>query len=371
MGAGLFAKSLAHLRAVDLGFHKEHLVTFQLDAMTSGYKSEETLATYRRVRDTLGALPGVVTVADSDYGVLTGGVNLNTLQIEGYRPPPSGAPFIRELVVSPGYLQAMNMPLRAGRDFSRADVPDVGQPPRVAIVNEAFARQYFGGKIPIGRRLGWSNQKEMQFEIVGLVADQRYDGPLDRVYPFYYYPYEMDGPLSFYVRTSLPPEALLSTIRRTVEQQAPGVPIDHLRTMDDLFDSTIGDQSRIASLATFFGLLATVLAAIGLYGVMAYTVARRTREIGLRIALGAARADVLGMVMREVGTVIALGLLVGLPSGLLLARLLRAQLHGVSPVDAPSLLAAAAMVAATALVAGILPARRATKVEPLRALRWE
>jgi predicted permease len=301
--------------------------------------------------------------------VLTGGINLNTLYIEGYRPPPSGAPSVRELVVSPGYLRALGMPLRAGRDFTPADLPGPNQAPRVAMVNEAFARQYFGGKNPVGRHIEWS--KRIQFEIVGLVADQRYDGPAEQVYPFYYYPYEMDEPLSFYVRTSQPSEALLSTVRRALEKQAPGVPVDQLRTMDDRFDETIGDQSRIAELAIFFGVLATLLAAMGLYGVMAYTVARRTREIGLRMALGAARADVLGMVMREVATVTALGLLVGLPSGLALTRLVRAHLYGVSPVDPRPVLAAAAAVAATALVAGILPARRATRVEPMRALRWE
>jgi predicted lysophospholipase L1 biosynthesis ABC-type transport system permease subunit len=221
----------------------------------------------------------------------------------------------------------------------------------------------------VGRHIGWS--REIQFEIVGMVGDQRYDGPTEQAPAFYYYPAEVDWPLSFYIRTSQPPEALLATVRRTIEQQAPGVPVERLRTMENFFDETIGDSSLIATLAVFFGVLATVLAAIGLYGVMAYTVARRTREIGLRMALGAARGDVLGMVMREVGTVIALGLLVGLPSGLVLTRLVRSQLYGVSPIDAPSVLIAAAAVAATALLAGVLPARRATRVEPMRALRWE
>jgi predicted permease len=368
MGAGLFAKSLSHLRAVDLGFRKEHLITFQLDPMASGYKSEDAIATDRRVMDALSALPGVTAVAYSDYGVLTGNGNYVPLRIEGYQPPPSGAPFIHELVVSTGYLQALGLPLRAGRDFTPADLQ---KPPHVVLVNEAFAREYFGGRNPVGRRIGWSGQKAMQFEIVGLAADQRYDGPAKEVHPIYYFPAEDNGELSFYVRSSQAPEALLPIVRRTVEKQAPAVPIDQLRSMETFFDATIGDRSRIAMLAVFFGVLATVLAAIGLYGVMAYTVARRTREIGLRMALGAARGDVLGMVMREVGAVTALGLLLGLPSGLALTRLVRAQLYGVSPMDTPSMLLAAAAVAATALLAGILPARRATKVEPIRALRWE
>jgi ABC-type antimicrobial peptide transport system permease subunit len=173
------------------------------------------------------------------------------------------------------------------------------------------------------------------------------------------------------VRVSQAPEAMLATIGRVVAQQAPGVPLDHLRTMEDMFDDAIGSQSRIAALAGFFGLLATLLAAIGLYGVMAFNVTRRTREIGIRMAVGAARANVLGMVIREVALVIAAGLVVGLPSGLALARLVRSQLYGVSPMDATSAAVAAAVVTAIALIAGFLPARRATRIDPVRALRWE
>jgi ABC-type antimicrobial peptide transport system permease subunit len=164
---------------------------------------------------------------------------------------------------------------------------------------------------------------------------------------------------------------MFAVVRLTVEQQAPGVPVDHLRSMEEFFNATIGDKSRIAALASFFGLLATVLAAIGLYGVMTFTVARRTREIGVRMALGAARAAVLRMVLREAGIVIGAGLAVGLPTGLALARLVRAQLFQVSPVDIRAAVAAAAVVSATALVAGFLPARRAMRIDPMKALRWE
>jgi len=369
IAAGLFARSLALLRAVDLGFRKEHLITFRMDPMMSGYQPDQTVAAYRRVSDALSVLPGVIAVANSDYGVFTGNVNLNALQIEGYQPPPPDkTTAVRELLVSSGYLRAMGMQLVAGRDFTEADLQ---QPVRTAIVNESFGHRYFNGQNPVGRHIGWSGPKQVPFEVVGVVRDLRYNGPAEDANPFYFLPMEQNGGLSFYVRTSQRPEALMATVGRVVSQRAPGVPLDQLRTMQDMFDATIGEKDRIASLAGFFGILATLLAAIGLYGVMTYTVARRTREIGIRMAVGAARGDVLRMVIREVGVVIACGLLTGVPTGLAITRLIRSQLYGVSPMDATASLVAAAIVAAIALLAGLLPARRATRIDPVRALRWE
>jgi predicted permease len=369
IAAGLFAQSLARLRTVDLGFRKEHLITFQLDPMISGYKPADAVVAYRRVSDALAALPGVTSVGNSDYGVLTGGINVMYMQIEGYHPPPPDTGTqVRELLVSPGYLRALGMHLVAGRDFTGADLQ---LPLKSVIVNEAFVQKYFNGQNPVGRRIGFMGPPQPQFEVVGVVRNQRYYGPAGDENPFYYLPAEQNGRLSFYVRVSQAPEAMLATIGRVVAQQAPGVPLDHLRTMEDMFDDAIGSQSRIAALAGFFGILATLLAAIGLYGVMAFNVTRRTREIGIRMAVGAARANVLGMVIREVALVIAAGLVVGLPSGLALARLVRSQLYGVSPMDATSAAVAAAVVTAIALIAGFLPARRATRIDPVRALRWE
>jgi predicted permease len=366
IGAGLFARSLAQVRSVDLGFTKERLITFQLNPMQSGHTAEQGLAALRRVSAELAALPGVTAVASSDYGVFTGNINEMDLDIEGYRPPTPDryARSVRELAVTPGYFQALDMRLTAGRDFTTADLQN---PLRVAIVNREFVRQYFGGQNPLGRHIAWPGKQP--FEIIGVVGNQRYDGPAEPPKSFYYLPTQAD--LSYYVRTSLPAGALIDAVRRTVERQAPGVPIDHLRTMEEFYESAIGDRRRIAVLASSFGGLATILAAIGLYGVMAYTVARRTREIGIRMALGAARTDVMQMVIREVGVVIAAGLAVGVPSGLLLARLIRAQLFQVSPVDPRALGIAAAVVTASGLMAGLLPARRATRIDPMTALRWE
>jgi predicted permease len=268
--------------------------------------------------------------------------------------------------VSPAYFRTLDMRLVAGREFVPADLQ---QPAHVAVVNQEFVRQYFAGQNPLGHHFAWAGPNHQPFDIVGVVSDQRYDGPASPHTPFYYLPSETQS--TYYVRTSLAPGAMSAAVRRTVERQAPGVPIDRLRTMEEVFNSTIGDRSRIASLASFFGLLATLLAAIGLYGVMAFTVAQRTREIGVRMALGATRANVLHVVLREVGIVIVIGLAVGLPTGFALARLVRSQLFQVSPIDVGASVIAIAVVSATALLAGFLPARRAMRIDPMKALRWE
>jgi predicted permease len=316
--------------------------------------------------EALSGVPGVTAVAHSDYGLLSGNVNVMRLGIEGYRPERPSDSEVKELVVTPGFLRAAGTPLVAGRDFIALDTQ---QPIHTAIVNQAFARRFFNGQSPVGRHFGFG-KKDSVFEIVGVAGNQHYDGPLGEVEPFYYLPAEITGP-TVYVRTAQPPGAMLTTIRRVVEEQAPGVPVEHLQSMDVTVDLALGDETRIARLAGFFATIAILLAAMGLYGVMAYSVARRTREIGIRLALGARRGAIVRMVIREIGLVIAAGLLIGLPSAVALAAVIRSQFHNVSPMNPLVIAVAAACVAAVALVAGLFPARRATRVDPIRALRWE
>jgi predicted permease len=360
IGAGLFARSLGRLRTVDMGFRKEHMITFMMDI---GSTSVST-----RVIDALRALPGVAAAGVSDYGVLTGGVDVEGVRIQDYTPaPPDTSSQVRCLQITPGYFKALGVPLLAGRDIEPGDMR---QPHLAVMVNEAFARTYFRGQSPIGKRLAWTKGNDW-FEIVGMVANQHYDGPAGEIRPFLYRPSLWNGSLSFYVRTSQAPEGMLNAVRHAAAQEAPGVPVERLRTMEQFFDVSIDDRTSIAALAGFFGLLATALAAIGLYGVMAYTVSRRTREIGIRMALGAGRGTVMRMVIREVALVIAAGLIAGLPTGLLMARLIRTELFNVSPLDATAAGVAIVVVSAIALLAGFLPARRATSINPMRALRWE
>ena len=369
LAAGLFARSLSSIRSADLGIRKEHLITFQFDPFVAGYKADAASAAFSRLTDALGQLPGVTSVGCSDYGVITGGIDIEDIQIEGYTPPPPDTEtHVRRLSISPGYFQSVGTRLLAGRDVTPADVR---ARPTVVLVNQEFANHFLHGQNPVGRHIVWTTGNGQSMEIVGVVANQRYDGPANDIYPFYYSPTRMYGGMSMYVRTSQSPDAMLSTVRRTVSTAVPGMPVDHLRTMENLFDATIDDRISIATLAAGFGLLATAMAAIGLYGVMAYSISRRTREIGIRMALGAARGTVMRMVLREVGLVIASGVAIGLPTGLVLARLVRSQLYQVSPLDAPAAALAVGVVAAIGALAGLFPARRATGIEPIRALRWE
>jgi predicted lysophospholipase L1 biosynthesis ABC-type transport system permease subunit len=241
----------------------------------------------------------------------------------------------------------------------------------VALVDQAFARRYRSGGNPIGRHIRSVFGGGRQFEIVGMVADERYMDIRAEPQPHVYLPSWPFGEAAFYVRTDLRPESLFAAIRKEVEGEAPGVPLYELRTMEDQVSRSLRDERISATLASAFGLLAVLLAAIGLYGVMAYSVTRRTREIGIRMALGARAGAVRSLVLREVFWVVAAGLGIGLLCALWLTGLLKTWLWGVEPNDPPTLAAAAVLVAAVAGLAGFLPAWRASRIDPMRALRWE
>lgn len=382
IAAGLFARSLVKLRAVDLGFKKENLIVFYLDPSVGGHDAPRSMAITRGVEEALAAVPGIAAVGSSDNGVMMGkGINLNQLRVEGSSSKASqesDAPFVYQLVVTPGFLRGLGLPLLAGRDFSSADMVYVQEGVKterrsqsVAIVNQAFADRFFKGKNPVGRHVTSVFNKDHVTEIVGLVGNQKYFSPREPGQPFYYQPQRYIGGVTYYVRTARPPETMLATVRKVVESQAPGVPIDRLQTMESRMDQMMASDRQMAMLASFFGSFAVFLAAIGIYGVMAYTVARRTREIGIRMALGARPAGVQWLVIGETGLLVGLGLLIGIPSGLAGARLIEAQLYGVSPVDLLSAVIAGLIVAAFGLLAALAPARRATRVSPMLALRWE
>jgi predicted permease len=333
IAAGLFSRTLTQLRQVDLGFRTEHLVTFGIDPSAGGYAPQTATAVGDRIEDALAAMPGVTAVSRADYAALGGGINIVRLAIEGYEPRKPTDTDINQITVTPGYLKAMGMDLLLGRDLTPGDVQ---KQTVTAIVNQEFAKEYFKGGNPVGKHFS-SAFGGAQIEIVGMVRNDRYNGPRQEPQPFTYWPGKPQGAVVFYVRTGQPVDAVMASIRKIVEQQASGVPISRMRPMTEQLDQVLGTDEQLAKLATFFGLLATLLAAIGLYGVMSYMVSRRTREIGIRMALGARRSSVLGMVMRETGLVILIGLAVGIPTGLLLTELVRSQLYNTSPSD-PALL---------------------------------
>jgi predicted permease len=296
---------------------------------------------------------------------------MNTISIEGYQPRDDENMNPSFDSVSPGYFATLGIPSIAGRDF---DSRDRFGAPKVAIVNEVFAKLYFPHESPIGHRFSLGRASQAGIEIVGVVRASKYSKVDEKPERIVYLPFQQsDNPSSLivYARTTGDPRLAFAALRRDVNALDPGLPISHLRTMEDQLDESLYAERVIASLSVFFGVLATVLAAIGLYGVMAYTVSRRTREIGIRLALGAAPANLRVLVMREVAILTAFGVALAVPAALVLTSLVRSELYGIQPNDPASIALAAAILTGVALVAGYVPAHRATRIDPIRALRYE
>jgi predicted permease len=315
----------------------------------------------------------------AQVAALTDSVSSRTIQVQNYtsKPDEDMNPWTNE--VAPDYFRTLGMPLLMGREFNERDVEGA---PLVAIVNESFARYYFPNDNPIGRRFGWRSLKDPgAMEIVGVVKDSLYanmrqGSTADNKTPrFAYIPYQQSGELNemtVYVRSAGSDAAAMSEqLRQSVRRADASMPIFQLQTMERTVDEALFNERMLALLSASFGLLATLLAAIGLYGVMSYTVSRRTREIGIRIALGAERTSVLWLVLREVAFLTFIGIAVGAPSALGLSQFVKSQLFGIEPTDPATLAIAAGTLAFVGLLAGYIPARRAAGVEPVFALRYE
>jgi predicted permease len=275
--------------------------------------------------------------------------------------------------ISSDYWKTMGVPLVEGRDFNDHDA---GKKMTVAIVNRKFATHFFGDKSPLGRHVGFGGgpRSKLDMEIVGVTEDSLYEGPREGVHRQVFVPFmQTDFPASvaFYVRTSMDSKSMLAALRSKVMQIDSGMPIYEMKTLAHQLDETLSTERLIAVLSAAFGLLATVLAALGLYGVMAFMVARRTKEIGLRMALGAPQARVVWMVMRETLVLVAAGLAIGIPAALVVSKYVSTQLYGVKATDIVSAVGALVILAAVAGVAGLLPARRASTIDPIQALRYE
>jgi predicted permease len=310
-------------------------------------------------------------VALIDNAVLNDNVAMATINIENYqrREGEDTSPDIAS--VSPGFFRAMGVRLIAGREFTDADRVDA---PKVVIVNEAFVRRYFPRENPLGRRIGRGRDKP-EISIAGVVATMRHRNLREADVAMYYLPYLRDpapGSYTFYVRgAGGSASSLARTVRREVSRIAPSLPVFAMRSMDTQVDQILSVERAISTMSAFFGLLATVLAGVGLYGVMAYTVTRRTREIGIRVALGAERSTVLWLVLREVAVMAAIGTAAGLPVAVLLSRFIQSQLYGVQAHDPATYVLVVCLLLASALFAGFLPASRAARVDPITALRYE
>ena len=388
VGAGLFVRTLANLRQLGPGFPTENLLAFNIDPSLNGYKVEPAKAFYRQLTDDLRSLPGVREVGLAGVGILQDNEWDSSVTVEGHVPTPeeSVSPFMNS--ISPGYFAALGVPVVAGRDFTLADHeqqkregPAAGngdnKAPRVVIVNEKFARRFFGGGADaLGRHVGFGNDPgtPTDMEIVGVIKDIKYMNLRDEVPIQMFIPFlatDFVGDMTVYVRAGLPAEQVVASARQRVQRLDPNMPLYNVRTLEHRVADSLLVERLVASLSAAFGLLATLLACIGLYGVLAYSVARRSREIGVRMALGAGAGDVLRLVLGEAVWLLGVGVAVGLPVALGLAHAVKSQLFGVHFADPPTLVAAALGLALATGLAGYLPARRASRIDPLAALRYE
>ena len=384
ISAGLFIRSLRALRLLDLGLKTDNLIAFNVSPTLSGYSPVRAKQFDKQLLERVSALPGIHGMAFAVMGLLEGNEWDSSMSVEGYeaKPGENMNPYCN--AVSPGYFKTMGIPLLAGRDFDDRDAryetadpnPSLPPPYKVAIINESYAKHYFGDRSPIGRHIGFGMNPgtKTPIEIVGVVKDAKYTGVRDdipRQVFFAFMENDNAGGAVMYVRTTNQPDAAFGAIRQVARQLDTNIPIYNLRTLDHQIDQSLLNDRLIATLSAAFGVLATLLAVIGLYGVMAYTVARRTREIGVRMALGAVQGDVVWLVMREVLVLVGSGIILGLVAAWGLGRLISSQLYGVTASDPVTIAGAAGLLLVVALLAGYLPARRATRVNPVLALRYE
>jgi len=373
VGAGLFVRSLQNLTRVDPGFTRDRLLLISINPRLLGYDRARLDALYDRLVERLEAVPGVRSASLSAHALLGDSASTSSIVLPGVTPVP-GQPqvMVNSNVVTPRYFATVGMPLQFGRGFTRRDRK---QPPDVAIVNEALARRCFPGRSPLGLRFGFDSDKPRQFEIVGVVKDARYYELGKEPPPMAYLPAPAEGESIADIEVRLAGGGAVTGIagqlRRAIAETEPGLAVLRLASMGEQLDRSLSRPRAIARLTGFFGGLALLLSAIGLYGVMSYNVARRTGEIGLRMALGAPRARVLGLILRETALLLAIGIVAGLAAALAATRLAASQLYGLSAFDPGTVAVATAVLVVVALTAGFLPARRAADTSPMEALRYE
>jgi predicted permease len=370
-GACLFARSLHNLYTMDTGFNRENVVVLGIDPTLRGNGQQRIRQFYEDVLARVGALPGVRGASYAFMGLIDHSNWGSGIRMEGYTRA-DGDPGPLRNSVGPGYFHTLGIPIVVGRDFQPQD-NETG--PHVAIVNEKFARFYFGNQNPIGRRIGpEGDKKSPDFTIVGVVKDGKYASMREEMPRFWYIPYGQQREvhdLKLYVRLAGDSQKMISTLRRVIQTIDPNVVIDDAKTLDVQIDEDLATDRLLATLSTFFSALATLLASIGLYGVMAYSIARRTHDIGIRIALGAEKRDVLWLVLQQGLLLVVLGIVTGVPITLALTRLVSSLLYGLSPTDPLAISAAGVLMFAVAAVASYLPARRASRLDPMVALRYE
>jgi len=371
--AGLFAHSLLNLKTQDLGVRPDHVLEFSISPELNRYRPPQTIALADRIRKSMETLPGVRSVSTSEIPMLADSNSSSNITVQGYNAQEDEDMDVAQNWVGPNFLATMGIPLLNGREFSEADT---SASPKVAIINEAMARRFFAGRDPIGLHLGFSEGKDVKLdtEIVGIVKDSKNTDVKTAARPFVFVPYSQSehlGNATFYVRTNQNPEALTTTVRNLIAGFDGNLPVYGVKTLTAQVDEIMFTDRLVTVFSLCLGLLASLLAAVGLYGVMAYVVARRTREIGIRMALGATQQNVAWMILREIIGMLAVGLGIGLIAAYGIGRVVESQLFGVKAGDPVVFVIAAGLLVAVALLAGWLPSRKAANVDPMVALRYE
>jgi predicted permease len=373
-GAGLFVRTLDNLRHQPVGFETSNLATFNLDPTNSGYGEDRTPNTVTDALEALRRIPGAASVAATNDPELAGDDNTSNFSVQGYKAREDENMNFEQPRITPGYFSTLGQPILAGREFTPSDAK--GQP-SVAVVNMTFAKRFFGSpQNAIGRAIAEGGGDDVKYDItiVGVVGDIRHSDLRTELGGAVYMSYLQEkhpGGVVVYLRTAQPPESIEPAIRQTIHQLDPTLVVDGLRTMDEQVSRSAADERALAFLAIGFSILAMVLAAVGLYGVLAYSIEQRTREIGVRLALGSQRRGVVVLVVREMAIIAAIATALALPSVVALAQLFRSQLYGVTTFDPITLTGAVILTAIMVALAAALPAHRAATVQPMQALRTE
>jgi predicted permease len=374
-GAGLFARSLLKLQGEDLGFDRNNVLLLGIDPRLANYKPTELAPLYQQIIERLSTLPQVRNVSVATYAPLSGTRRSSSVKVSGYTPQPGEDMSTQDILTGPKYAETLGVPLLRGREIDQRDNASARQ---VALINQTFADRFFKDQNPIGRTFSFDDDSDQQqwIEIIGVVGDLKGEDAREKPEPTVYRPIlqvQDQGAYActIHIRTVSDPTPLTGQVRQMINQIDDKLPIFGVTTLNDQLHENLNQERLIAQLVSFFGALALILACIGLYGVMAHGVARRTSEIGIRMALGARGGNIAWMILRETLYLVLAGLVLGVPAALIVARLISTQLFGLSPTDPLTLVGAAIVLAVVAMLAGYLPARRAARVNPLNALRYE
>ncbi|MGH9711219.1 MAG: ABC transporter permease, partial [Candidatus Acidiferrales bacterium] len=350
-----------------------HVLEFTVEPGLNGDSPAQTIAFADRARQEIAALPGVRSVSASYLPIFANDDSSSNITPEGYAMHPDEDTNVLTDAVGPNYFSTMGIPLIAGREFTEADT---AKSHKVVIINEKLARRFFAGRNPIGMHIafGAGNSVHPDMEIVGVVKDSKWDGARNAISPFLYEPYAQFSQLSFltfYARTERDPAAMAASLHARIEQLDPNLPVKGMMTLNEQISDSMFNDRLVAILSMSLALLAALLAALGLYGVLSYVVARRTREIGIRMALGGQRGDILRLVLRQGAQLTVIGGVVGIVAALALTRLMSSLLFGVSATDPLTFVAVAVLLAIVSGAACYIPAQRAVRVDPMVALRYE